>query len=404
MYKGLPIVTNKIPETERNGVEHHLIDHIGLEEKPWTVHEFVVESSKIIADIRSRGKLPIVVGGTNYYVFGLLFPHSKLSKEEDAHSETINGDDNTELATLNASNEEIYAKLQKVDPEMAQQWHPSDRRKIQRSLEIWLRTGRKASDLYAEQKAAKSNAADNNGHTNRAHDPLIFWMEAEDTVLKQRLDDRVKVMVRNGMLEEVQAMRLFELTSKQKGIEIDKTKGIWVAIGYKELEHWLDEQQDKATNSEVLEKLKKEGIEAIQAGTRQYAKRQNRWIRIRLANALEDHDMLDRLFLLDCTHLEKWDAAVASLSEHLVEDFTAGRPLPANTSFSPLASRVFERIRSHETEDRRVHFCESCQKTLMTGAEWKKHLNSGGHKKVFDGIRKRAAREEYWQRLSKEPS
>lgn len=402
MYRGLPIVTNKIPPEEQNGVKHHLIDHIGLEESPWMVHEFVKESPRVIDAIRARGKLPIVVGGTNYYVFSLLFPDSTVSKSDDEDESkitegSVNADVENDrrdgkLAILGGPTEEIYAKLQEIDPAMARQWHPKDRRKIQRSLEIWLTTGRRASDVYAEQKEARVDGADGIDDSIMRYDPLIFWMEAEGATLKQRLDARVGTMVQNGLLDEVKLMREFELECKSKAIELDKSKGIWVAIGYKELEAWLKAQEAGMKDTKVLGKLKDDGIEAVKAGTRQYAKRQNRWIRIRLAKALEDKNMLNRLFLLDCTQLDMWGKMVEAPSEQVVQSFITGQELPDNRSLSPLASRMFSRVDDRQIEIRQVHFCETCQKTLMTEAEWKKHLRSSGHKKVLDGIRRRAER------------
>ena len=68
MYEGLPIATNKITETERQGIPHHLLGSLGLDQKPWTVQQFVKVADKTIGEIRSRGKLPIVFDGSQYYV------------------------------------------------------------------------------------------------------------------------------------------------------------------------------------------------------------------------------------------------------------------------------------------------------------------------------------------------
>lgn len=405
-------MTNKIPGDERNGIKHHLIDQIGLEENPWTVHEFVEESSKIIDAIRARGRLPIVVGGTNYYVFSLLFPDSTVSRSDDedevtttpaiTRSEMKDGCQDSPFEFLEGPTEVLYAKLQEVDPVMARQWHPRDRRKIQRSLEIWLKTGKKASDVYFQQKETKDVDTDVSHNLAMRYDPLIFWMEAEDAVLKERLNVRVDTMVQSGLLEEVRTMRDFELQLNHRRIEFDKTKGIWVAIGYKELEAWLETQNAGTADVKVLDRIKTDGIETVKAGTRQYAKRQNRWIRIRLARALEDKGMLDKLFLLDCTNLEAWNSMVESPSQQIVQRYTSGQELPDNKSLSPLAYQTFSRVDSHQTQTRQAQFCETCQKTLMTEAEWKKHLQSSGHKKVLDGIRRRIERENYWNTLSKE--
>ena len=399
MYRGLPIVTNKIPQDERNGIPHHLLDEVGLGDKPWTVHEFVEESSRIIEQIRSRGKLPIVVGGTNYYVFSLLFEDSTIAVEQSdtgSEAEEKGGCPQGSFAILDAPTEEIYAELQAVDPDIARTWHPKDRRKIQRSLEIWLKTGRKASEVYAEQKEAKEDSITARAPMILRFDPLIFWLDADDAVLKQRLNARVDAMIDQGLLEEVKSMRQFEIKSIVEDTEIDKTKGIWVAIGYKELGLWVDllnssERDDGASFEHTAAQLQLAGTDAVKAGTRQYAKRQNRWIRIRLAEHLQAADSLDKLFLLDCTDLEAWDQMVWAPSSDVLGRFLSGEKLPANTSLSKLAFETLKAISGKNKKPaRQTHHCESCRKTLMSEEEWMKHLRSQGHKKVVDGMRKRA--------------
>lgn len=403
MYRGLPVVTNKIPKDEMNDIPHHLLDQIGLQEQPWTVHEFVKESSKIIEGIRDRGRLPIVVGGTSYYVQSLLFNDSTLKDTDDAdmlNIDTTEGDSKnakSDLTILNASTEEMYSKLLEVDPDIARSWHPNDRRHIQRSLEIWLKTGRKASEWYETQKTANTGSTDLLPRLR--FDSLVLWLDAEDQTLKRRLNDRVDIMLKQGLLDEIRAMREFEDNSRSENCDLDLTKGIWVAIGYKELIPWLDRQRDLDNQyQKSLKQLETEGIESIKAGTRQYAKRQNRWIRIRLANALQDANMLHRLFLLDCTSLQGWNQNVSDMAAEIVKSFLAGTELPSNDQLSELAARIFSSIRSRDEKVvRQTHFCDTCNKTLMDEHEWKKHLRSQGHKKILDGIRKRQKREEYFR-------
>ncbi|KAG8532038.1 uncharacterized protein KY384_003675 [Bacidia gigantensis] len=83
IYKGLPITTNKISESEQEGIPHHLLGSIGLEEEPWTVKQFLKKAQDAIEAIRLKGKLPIVVGGTQYYVQSLLVPNAVV---EDSQS------------------------------------------------------------------------------------------------------------------------------------------------------------------------------------------------------------------------------------------------------------------------------------------------------------------------------
>lgn len=409
MYRGLPIVTNKIPENERNGIPHHLLDQIGLEEDPWTVNEFVAETSRIVKEIQSRGKLPIVVGGTNYYVFSLIFEESILEDSDgDATLEgkdlvQVPGNSDTadlpDLSILDEPTEVLLAKLKELDPVMASSWHPKDRRKILRSLEICLKSGRKASEIYEEQRFARDQITAESSVPKMRFEPLIFWLEAESSVLKARLDTRVDVMIRDGLLDEVKKMKVFADESTREGLTLDKGKGIWIAIGYKELGHWLDACEKNSVDPTALLALKDAGIEDIKAGTRQYAKRQNRWIRIRLAQHLKSAGMLKKLFLLDGTNLSAWDEMVADPSEKVTADYLSGLPLPENTSMSRLASETFEHMQSQDmVSNRQARFCETCQKTLMTEKEWIVHVKSNRHKKVLEGIRKRAQQQSWQQR------
>ncbi|EXJ91348.1 hypothetical protein A1O1_04460 [Capronia coronata CBS 617.96] len=400
MYKGLPIITNKMPDHERNGILHHLLDFIALEETPWTVNQFVKESSRIIDEIRSRGKLPIVVGGTHYYTHALLFKDATLAEDAtESESQEVEGPEPfQEYPILSKSTEEILAKLQEVDPDMARRWHPRDRRKIQRSLEIWLKTGRKASEVYAEQKARKAdhhNEATCDGPDNVGQDgpgadengfrypTVLLWLEAEDKALKERLNARVDSMVADGLVDEAASMADLEADLKRKGTPVDKSKGIWVSIGYKEMEPWLESRQRQELDAARSSRMLQEAVEPVKAGTRRYAKRQNRYIRIRLANALVKAGVLDKLFLLDCSALEQWKSAVQEPATRIVGSFLKGDMLPDPRSLSDLATRMLPAPDDPDGRpDRVARRCEICDKILMTEAEWAGHLASRGHKKT----------------------
>ncbi|KAK5098807.1 tRNA dimethylallyltransferase, mitochondrial [Lithohypha guttulata] len=421
MYSGLPILTNKIHEAERNGISHHLLDQIELHEKPWTVHNFVSESSRIIGQVRERGKLPVVVGGTNFYVYSLLFKGALLNgvsddsengNESGSDTETaeedvdngalIDGQKQSDLTILEGPTEAIYAKLLEVDPEAAKTWHPKDRRKVQRALEIWLQSGQKASEIYAAQKARKETSPSEGGSHLR-YDPLIFWLNAESKTLQTRLDARVDTMVEQGMLEEVQAMRKMEKQVKFDGLEVDMTKGIWVAIGYKQFWSWLDMQECQdhekgMVQDDFVSKALEEGLDLVKIATRQYANTQNRWIRRRLAKALKAANVMDRMFLLDSTNLQNWTESVFMPSSQIVDCFIAGEALPANHAMSELATRTFTQMKEQKGLIRQTHVCETCNTVLMNDQEWQVHLKSRRHQKVLAGFRKRSKRDEYFSR------
>lgn len=374
------------------------------------MHEYVHACKSVIDAVRRRGNLPILVGGTGYYVMSLLFRRAIVEEEQDG-TEEMDGEGTRDehLRILSTSTEEMYARLNEVDPEMARTWHPNDRRKIQRSLEIWLRTGKKPSEVYREQKDMKERRnGEEEGEEPESevrYDPLIFWLEAEDSALKARLNGRVDAMVTQGLLKEVLEMKEVEEDAMANGVVLDQTKGIWVAIGYKQLMPLLnatrksDDDKDEQYKMEV-ERCRNDGIEAMKSATRQYAKRQNRWIRIRFAKALKDAEILENMFLLDCTDVQRWDEKVVEPGLSIARAFLLGDAMPRNSSLSGLASEMFARIEEQDDVTRQVRFCEVCKKTLMSDQEWLKHLKSQTHKKVLAGIRKRAQRDEY---LSRDP-
>ncbi|KAL9104421.1 MAG: hypothetical protein Q9163_000627 [Psora crenata] len=370
MYQGLPITTNKISLKESKGIPHHLLGCIGLGEEPWTVRQFHAQASGIIEDIRARGKLPILVGGTLYYTQSLLCPHS-IFEEEQPENFSIE-EEAERWPILEASTEEMLKELRRVDPAMAERWHPKDRRKIRRSLQIWLTTGKPASDIYSGQRSATpSNMSDLQSTVMPSSDGfLVFWTHASAAELNKRLDTRVDAMLSRGLMEEVQTMYNFVQAEKQRRTSMDEGHGIWIAIGYKELLPYLQ-------NKFCGENLKQEGIERIKIATRQYAKRQVRWVRLKLLVAMREANLARNLFLLDASDISKWLSNVEESAQNVTDAFLAGNALPLPETLSATAQ---EMLVTRDKPSRSAHYCESCDKTLMSEAEWTRHLRSKGHK------------------------
>lgn len=188
----------------------------------------------------------------------------------------------------------LYETLQKIDPTIAAKWHPKDHRKIRRSLEIYYSSGctRTASEVYAAQRAQKQLASDS-GWTRYRN--LIFWVHAETDVLKNRLDGRVDKMIASGMWQEIEEMKAIydsavAYNMAADGDEVDLNSGIWQSIGFKEFLPFLEmrgkiAQKDKVKEKE-LEEVKDMGLENMKTATRQYARSQVKWIRIKFLNAL----------------------------------------------------------------------------------------------------------------------
>ena len=409
MYEGLPITTNKILVEERKGVPHHLLGCIGLEENAWTVGRFVREAGKIIDEVRARGKLPIVVGGTHYYTQSLLFRENLLESEKSVQEEEsldymTTEEQEQKWPILAGTTAEMLAELQKVDFQMARRWHPDDSRKIRRSLEIWLRTGKKASEIYHEQQVRKRDRTNSNdqmsdieateeptyAHPTLRYNVLIFWVHAEPPVLKARLDARVERMIASGLLHEVSSMRI--LSTRLNALpdkKVDFDKGIWIAIGYKQFADYLSAIESGEADEKRLEALKKDAVERTQIATRQYAKSQHRWLRLRFLKELRGVGSaeLKNLYVLDSTDLMRFGEEVEGTACSLAEAFLSRRVMPDPMSISQVAEKVL-RQNLVDLEDRKMlgkeqmheRECPVCGTVLVNTNDRKQHYGSNKHK------------------------
>ena len=375
MYEGLPIATNKIRPEERKGIPHHLLGCVKVDEEPWTVKQFRDRASEAIEAISSRGKLPILVGGTHYYTQSLLL-NNTVTEQAEPHDTTGNASERG-WPILESTGEEMLEELRKVDPIMANHWHPNDRRKIRRSLEIWLKTGKKASDVYKEQKMNKCTVIQDESAENLINEPqsalryqtLILWTYASPDILSERLAQRVDKMVGDGLLDEIESMNSLMQDQARRGKAVDQSRGIWVAIGFKELLPFI--LSDKGSTT-----LRQEGIKCTKIATRQYAKRQIRWIRLKLQRAINEAGASRNLFLIDATDAGQWHATVKT-AEAITSAFLGGDSLPNPQSLSKAAQEML--IMTKEAV-RTAKRCEACSKTLMSEQEWTNHLKSKGHR------------------------
>ena len=302
-------------------------------------------------------------------------------------------------ALLNRSTEELLRHLEEVDPAMAGKWHPKDRRKIRRSLEIYLNTGKTASQIYEEQRrrrnapSSQSNATvdtEPGPGTGPRFNNLMLWVHSDSEVLKQRLDQRVDSMMEDGLLGEVDEMYNYQTSS---ALEVDKGRGIWAAIGYKEFEGYSKASRDPATAQSTLDSLRTQAIESTKAATRQYSKRQIRWIRCQLFHLLEQTGISDRLFLLDGSDLTEWSTYIERPATTLVESFLKGKPLPCPTELSAVAKDVLDSLATseHNRRDRSWtrRTCEACGATAVVEKDWREHLGSARHKRTMKSIAKK---------------
>lgn len=401
LYHGLPITTNKISLREQQGVKHHLLGCITLHEQPWRVDRFVLKALESIRDIHARNRVPILVGGTHYYVQSLLFRHSLT--DEDDNSPALRStqiESWEEWPILEASTETILQELYTLDPIIAARWHPKDRRKIRRSLEICLQTGRKASDIYEEQK----NPVYREKHQIKdlRFSTLILWTYAPRDVLVPRLDNRVNQMIESGLLEEVREVNKFLDEQQSLELPIDQTRGIWVSIGYKEFACYCRSIINSEASTPDLKRMYSEAIEQTKIATRQYSRSQVKWIRNKLLNALQAVSAGDHVFVLDTSEISAWKEKTVEPASALVEIFLAGSALPQQSTVSEEGDKLMKLKQDYDLGQRPDLWinrtCATCGVTTNTEELWQQHIRGRRHRNNV----KKALRQDAIE-VSKEP-
>ena len=243
IYKGLDVGTAKVAPDETHGIPHHAVD-ILEPDKPFSVADFVALAGTLEADISARGRLPILVGGTGLYVQSFLYGvRFAAEKTPDGLREQLAA----EMAEKGP--EAMYKELQAADPEAAAAIHPNNQVRVLRALEHFRATGKRLSEQKAQSLPPE-----------RPYRSLVLGLDFPDRAqLYRRIDLRVDEMVRQGLLEEVQALLAAGLPP---------TATAWQAIGYKQ---FLAAADGRCTVTEAVEEVK--------LRSRQYAKRQLTWLR-----------------------------------------------------------------------------------------------------------------------------
>lgn len=236
IYRGMDIGTAKATMDERQGIPHHLIDEKNPDE-PYSVAAFQQTVRAKMEEIKSRGKLPIIVGGTGLYIKSVLYDYEFAGESESKEID--------EAKYGHLSNEELHAKLAAVDEAGAKDIHPNNRKRVIRALEIYETSGVKKSEMIEKQEH------------KMIYDACLIGLTDDRTVLYDRINKRVDVMYETGLVEEVKALFDEGIPAESQSIR---------AIGYKEL-------YDYFKGFISLEESK----ELIKRNSRRYAKRQYTW-------------------------------------------------------------------------------------------------------------------------------
>ena len=226
VYKGLDIATAKIKENEKEGIVHHLFDIKDITED-YTVYDYQKDARKLIDDILKRGKTPILVGGTGLYIKACLYDYKF---EQDVKF--------NDYSTL--TNEQIYNKLKLVDKNI--DIHVNNRKRLVNALNYYELTGK----LFSEKEKTDK----------LLYDTIFIGLTIDRTLLYDRINKRVDIMVKEGLIEE--ALKIYKSNIR--------TKAVMTPIGYKELFSYFDGV-----------KSMDECIELIKQNSRKYVKRQYTW-------------------------------------------------------------------------------------------------------------------------------
>lgn len=233
VYKELMIGTAKITDEEKEGVTHYGLDLIHYNEN-YSVKDFQTMARHSIDTITSKNKVPIIVGGTGFYLKACLYDYEFTEeKEEDNPFDNI-------------SNEEIVEKLKQIDPKSLNKIHINNRKRLVRALNIGLKG------------QTKSEREESQNH-KPIYDVFMIVLDIDKKILDQRIENRLNHMFENGLKDEVEQYFRQEETWDYQSFQ---------AIGYKE---WKAYFLNQSTLDEVKEK--------ILIATRQYAKRQLTWFR-----------------------------------------------------------------------------------------------------------------------------
>ncbi len=242
VYKHMDIGSAKITTEEMQGVPHHMIDIL----EPFDEFNVVIFKQMVkecIQNIVSRNHIPILAGGTGFYIQAVLYDIDFTENEENSAIRK-----RLEEEALQYGAQYLHDKLQKVDPKSAEMIHANNKKRVIRALEFFELTGQKISEHNEEEREKQS-----------AYASAYFVLDDEREHLYERINLRVDQMIENGLVKEVETL---------KAMGCDRSLVSMQGLGYKEILSYLDGEI-------TLE----EAVYLIKRDTRHFAKRQLTWFR-----------------------------------------------------------------------------------------------------------------------------
>lgn len=236
VYRGLDVGTAKPTAAERTRIPHHLIDVVDPGEA-YTAADYARDAGRALEAIESRGRVPVVCGGTGLYLEALAGGLDPMDPVDDATRERVGA---IRLA-------DRHAELARLDPEAGARLHPHDRQRVQRALEVRMATGRPLAAYWTGEAAPRPHVA--------------IRLDRPRPELRRRIEERLEAMLAAGLEAEARALHAAGWTPADPGVD---------SIGYQE---WWPHFEGRIPREEAVRR--------ILVATRRYAKRQETWFRRR---------------------------------------------------------------------------------------------------------------------------
>ncbi|KAI0267580.1 IPP transferase-domain-containing protein [Russula aff. rugulosa BPL654] len=378
-YKGFNTITNKIPLGERAGVDHVLMDFKEPTEQ-YVVGQWIHDATRAISDAHGSKKVPIVVGGTAYWIQHLVFPgRLAVEPEQISRPSLPSADSKPPSDGLSSALSQLFDALPETPPSAVDDPAAA------------LAFGRKVSEILQEQSAVTLRPR---------YDTLFLWLYAEPTELKRRLDIRADEMLHNGLLEEVCELSRIQGSPNKASLDImapsspapDFTHGVFQSIGFRGFHQYL-------TDPSPSEMTYQAAVQNLKTANHQYAKRQVSWIRnkllpaIRASKSSEGTEGVD-MYLLDATEPQQWTSEVRDAATGLMEgQVPRGDTLSNPLTLSSTAQRMLS-VPIKATDPtavllaRRKILCPVCTVDealpvmIEEGSEWEAHARTKVHKRL----------------------
>lgn len=241
VYKYMDIGTAKVTEEEKQGVKHYLIDELYPDEE-FSIAVFQKMAKNALAEIYANNKMPILVGGTGFYVNGLIYDNDFTPGEKDEKMRL-----ELEKEANEKGNEYVHDILKDLDPEYAETVHPNNLKRVIRAIEYCKDTGEKFSEYNARERLREP-----------AYDVKSFILNMDRDHLYKRIEKRIDIMIENGLIDEVkELMKIYpDNLVSMKGL------GYKEIIGYLKGEYSLED-----------------AVYILKRDTRHFARRQITWFR-----------------------------------------------------------------------------------------------------------------------------